>query len=386
MIWFCRRCDPEYESLSRQNQIIALGELQLFRPKARFHTCPNCHFIRLSSALIHSVSATQERSSHARRMPSLSRDQFLRRNLDALPRVETTQTLSRDQIRARIERGILTRLLPGRYISTSALPNHELPLHEYSSQLAKANLSAGLTKLHADESLSHTSAGILWGMPWYGTDARVHTIRPVTRRVPRDQFALHTVRVVPEQIRVVQGFQVTDLEQTALDLASIESPAHGLAILDHARRLGASVHELEDIAKWRKGNGHMRVLRLAQLSVQESDSPRESECRYWIYKAGAREIETQFLVKTQAGNFFADMRVKGTSLLFEYDGMNKYSLSSDALFKEKVREDAIRELGFKVVRVTRHDLAHPDRFMQSVRVKLRSEGYKLARGTEIAVP
>lgn len=319
-------------------------------------------------------------------MSPLSRDQLLQRTLDSLPHVETTRTLSRDQIRARIAQGRITRLMPGRFIDTSALPSPELPVHERLIQLAKAKLSAGLTKLHSDEMLSHTSAGILWGMPWYGTDTRVHTIRPKTRREPRAQFALHTVRVARGQVRSARGIRVTDLEQTAIDLATVGSPAHGLAILDHARRLGASLPVLEEIARTRKGNGHIRVVRLAQLSVRDSDSPRESQCRYWLYKAGVREFETQFHVKTQEGNFFADMHVRGTSLLFEYDGMNKYSLGSDALFREKVREDAPSELGFKVVRVTKHDLAHPDRFMQSVRMRLLAEGYKVARGTELAVP
>ncbi len=254
----------------------------------------------------------------------------------------------------------LTKIMPGRYIEISKLPEQHLPVYERMELHAKIHLAAGITKLVSDEVVSHQSAGLLWGLPWFGRDLRVHTIRETTDYHARSGFALHTFKVDPSCIRSMDGFTVTDLEQTVLDLAAISHPAEGLAYIDYARMRGATLESLRNAAQFRKGNGRTRVRKLIELSVKDAESAQESQCRYWLYKAGVYEVITQVNVRTELGHFRADMQVKGTPLLYEYDGKQKYRDNPDALYDEKEREDALRKLGFVVVRVTKRHLRNPE--------------------------
>ncbi|KYH46098.1 hypothetical protein AZH51_10665 [Branchiibius sp. NY16-3462-2] len=52
-----------------------------------------------------------------------------------------------------------------------------------------------------------------------------------------------------------------------------------------------------------------------------------------------------------------DFRVVGTRVLVEFDGATKYD-EPGALWREKLREDRIRSLGWIVVRLTWSDLFH----------------------------
>ncbi len=319
-------------------------------------------------------------------MTQLSRDQFVSARIKALPEVLTPQTMSRDVLAQRTTSGQFMRIMPSRYIRTTDLPDRRSPRYEQAQALARLNLAAGITKLRNTEILSHATSGLLWDLPWYGTDIRVHTAYKTTRRTPRTGFALHTFDIDPSCLRAVDGIVLTDLEQTALDLAAIRPPHQGLAFIDYARRRGATVERLLEIADHRSGNGRKKTRRLVQASVKNSQSPRESECRYWLHKAGVRSITTQLPMRTSLGDFYGDIHIEGTPLIYEYDGESKYSEDSDALRKEKRREDAIRELGFVVVRVTRHELNYPQRFIHSVHRRLKQYDYELASGSELLVP
>lgn len=331
-----------------------------------------------------------ELPSHAEsiNMSNFAPEQLILQNIQSLPPILTPQIRSSAVLTAHAKSGELTRLMPGRYIESFRLPNVEAPSFERSQVLARINLAAGITKLKQHEVLSHRSAGILWGFPWYGSDTRVHSVRRVSKRVAREGFALHTHDVDAANLVQAGSFLVTDIKQTAIDLAANCPPSQALALLDYARGQGVSQQALVQLAQQRIGNGRKKVLKLAQLSVNNSDSPRESECRYWLYKAGVRKVTTQLHIATIRGHFYADLYVDGTPLVYEYDGESKYALRKDALVKEKLREDAIRELGYTVKRVTRQDLNHPMQFIHSVRRSLEAVGYRIAdtRATDALVP
>ena len=63
----------------------------------------------------------------------------------------------------------------------------------------------------------------------------------------------------------------------------------------------------------------------------------------------------------------------GERVVVEVDGALKYADDPDGhtLFREKVREDRLRELGYEVVRVTWADLADPAGLLSRVRAALR---------------
>lgn len=87
-----------------------------------------------------------------------------------------------------------------------------------------------------------------------------------------------------------------------------------------------------------------------------------------MIREGVPRPELQFRVRGPTGAVVArtDFRWRGFNTVGEFDGAQKYGRSlrpgqsaGDALFREKVREDRIRELGFHVVRWTWGELEDP---------------------------
>ena len=75
--------------------------------------------------------------------------------------------------------------------------------------------------------------------------------------------------------------------------------------------------------------------------------------------AGLPKPTTQIPVRTRLGTFWGDLGWPEWRVLVEYDGRIKYEGGPDALLAEKRREDAIREAGWSVLRITAQDLRDP---------------------------
>ena len=68
-----------------------------------------------------------------------------------------------------------------------------------------------------------------------------------------------------------------------------------------------------------------------------------------------------------------DFVVRGTKLIIEVDGKVKYATGDpEVLWREKKREDALRALGYTVVRITWSDLERPGAVVAKVRAALRA--------------
>ena len=76
------------------------------------------------------------------------------------------------------------------------------------------------------------------------------------------------------------------------------------------------------------------------------------------------------MLRSRGGGFVArvDFLVHHNVVL-EFDGLAKYdgAQGKDALVREKAREDAIRALGYEVVRLTWADLGDPARVARLIR-------------------
>ena len=81
-------------------------------------------------------------------------------------------------------------------------------------------------------------------------------------------------------------------------------------------------------------------------------------------------------IEAPGRHYYADFIIDGTNVLVEFDGKAKYDPESSpdaarANFQEKRREDEIRRLGYRVVRLTRADLARPALVRARVEAALR---------------
>jgi len=76
------------------------------------------------------------------------------------------------------------------------------------------------------------------------------------------------------------------------------------------------------------------------------------------------EVESQVVLRSAAGSFLgrADLKVKGTPVVVEFDGRAKYSAEADAEsahWTAKRRRDRIEDEGFPMLVVVWADLARP---------------------------
>jgi hypothetical protein len=103
-----------------------------------------------------------------------------------------------------------------------------------------------------------------------------------------------------------------------------------------------------------------------------SESPGESLQRLVLGGLG-HEVRTQVVIRDAGGAFVGrvDALIDGI-VIAEFDGAVKYAGAQgrDELIREKRREDALRALGYVVIRVTWADLFHPDRLDAMVRAAL----------------
>jgi very-short-patch-repair endonuclease len=311
-------------------------------------------------------------------MTQTRNEETVQKNLAALPRTYTTTTVSARKRKRAVKEGNLKILLPGRYVMTSALPSEKDDFHVRVAAFRALKLSAGLTKIQPEEVVSHHSAGILWDLPAMGADIRVHVIRPLLGRARRSSFALHRQHIDPNQILEVDGLLVTSLEQTALDLAVCLPKHQGLAIIDSARRKGASKQDLLDLARKRVGNGRVKVQQLIELSVDNAESPYESVIRYWLHQAGVSKVVTQLRIMTDLGEFRVDNAIPEIRLIIEFDGKEKYREQHDVK-REKRRQDALRAVGWEVRHYMYEELSNPERLIAHFRRLLHQLGYQFEK-------
>ncbi len=288
------------------------------------------------------------------------------------------QGLSDEDIKRRTRP--LTRLRRGVY--SPDLPADPVERHRWLAQAALAT--------HRNVVLSHVSAALAWDLPVMTGDlSRVMLSRVGPLSTPHERH--DGVRVFGSELdsRDVThrlGLPVTSPERTILDCARYLRFRPALALADaaaHKRLLDEKTLRrlLSQMRGW-KGIGRAREV-LATVDPK-SESPGESWTRDVLLRLGF-EVESQFEVYW-SGRFIgrADFRVRGTWVLIEFDGHSKYGLATDApadaLWREKLRHDALVHAGFEVIRLTwvdLNDLGLIARLIRDAieRTRLRGVGY-----------
>lgn len=242
------------------------------------------------------------------------------------------------------------------------------------------HLCVGAGLLHDDAVLTGVSAVLAHGLPVWGADLRrAVLLRPVDRS---GSVACFWVRPAAARGRDVGTAVPTDwglampvadaLVQHALDagtapgVVSADAALHnGLVTLD---QLTAAAQR---VRFWPRAG---RAAAMLELCDGRRESVGESRCGMQLAFLGI-DVEPQVVIEDR-GRFVArvDFQVKGTTVLMEFDGQMKYGSDPTALWEEKKREDALRRLGYTVVRVTWADLERPGAVAAKVRQALRDAG------------
>jgi len=166
---------------------------------------------------------------------------------------------------------------------------------------------------------------------------------------------------------MVGDHRVTAIPRTVLDLLRKLPMEHGVPIGDAALRGGLRPEDLAEVALRHGWPGMRSARRSVAFLDRRSESVGESYSRVVMVRTGIPRPTPQYEVwdghvlvgRTDFG--WEELRTLG-----EFDGKVKYAellqpgqTASDVVYQEKCREDALRDLGWQVVRWTWADLRDP---------------------------
>jgi very-short-patch-repair endonuclease len=218
--------------------------------------------------------------------------------------------------------------------------------------------------LSSDAVVSHVSAAVLHGLAVWGVPLdRVHHTRDRSTGGRRTATRhLHTAPLEPVDVTAVAGTVATSAARTLDDLARTVAFAPAVAVVDDAlhRELVEPQALLDVLVRTTGWRGAPDARRAIAFADGRSMSVGESRSRVAMARLGLPVPELQFPIAGSYVDFaWPELRVVG-----EFDGRVKYGKHlrpgeepGDAVFAEKVREDRIRDEGWRVVRWTWGELA-----------------------------
>jgi hypothetical protein len=177
-----------------------------------------------------------------------------------------------------------------------------------------------------------------------------HVLQPSTPSVGGDARVRRHCAMLPESDRTLhEGVAVTTPERTLLDCLCYLSAEAALVVGDGAAwrravQLEAVRQRLVEAAGRR---GVRRAGQVLELVRDGAESPGESLTRYALVRGDVPEPVLQHPVVTPFGVDEADMAWVEEGVVYEYDGIRKYTdpdsgLPGEVIHREKVRESRIQ--------------------------------------------
>lgn len=232
-------------------------------------------------------------------------------------------------------------------------------------------LEATVRQSSPEAVVSHMSAAALHGLPVF--DDALDCVH-LTRDRSYGGKARRYVRLPPTplaegEVVEIAGFPVTSLARTVVDLSRSLGLKRAVAVGDAALARGLPPAELDEVlarAARRTGVGAAR--RAVAFMDGRSESVGESFSRVMLHEQGIPPTDLQLDVCEGNGWLVGrgDFGWQDRRTLGEFDGKIKYGRAlrpeqslEEVLFDEKRREDALRSLGWEIVRWIWADIWHP---------------------------
>ena len=283
----------------------------------------------------------------------------LLRRTDALAGGMTDGELARS-----VRRGELSRLRRGAYLPEPS----ELGRRERHA----AVVAAAVADLQLPAVVSHLSAAALHGLPlWNVHLQRVHLLRrPPANGSGSPAVHLHVARIGDGEVTSVGGMPVTDLTRTAVDVARTLPFEEAVVVVDGALATKKTTREelAECLGRMGSVPGTRRASRVLAFADGRSESVGESRSRVLVHRLGLPAPDLQVELRRPDGRRIArcDFGWREQRTVAEFDGRIKYGRllrpgqdPGDVVFEEKVREDEIRDYGWKVTRWIWRELGTP---------------------------
>lgn len=209
--------------------------------------------------------------------------------------------------------------------------------------------------------VSHLTAALLHGLPIVGgLPDRVDSLRAdVNGGRSESVIRAHRSAVIPEAVDLM-GLRVTSLRRTLIDVALTRPLVVSVPMVDHALKSAACTREelFDELGSRRRHGSSRRASAALDLATPLSESPLESILQVRLFESGwARPRQQAKLPLLGGGNAYVDCLWDDQRLVVEADGRYKYGpvaelLTGAELWKEKQREDDLREQGFGFRRPT----------------------------------
>lgn len=209
---------------------------------------------------------------------------------------------------------------------------------------------------------------------WAENDSRIEVTVPRGNRAPRRAgMAAHQRALRDDELQDVRGLPITSPPRTFLDLARVLSLKALVAVGDRivARRAPlATKADLEEYVVLSSARG-VRLARLALTLVDDgSESPKETELRLILLRAGICPLATNHSVYDPDGRFVArvDLAIVGLRIAIEYEG--DHHRDPDQWRRDIARRRRLEALGWTYIPVTQADLGNPWSLLADVRAAI----------------
>lgn len=293
-----------------------------------------------------------------------------------------------DELRRFRDRGEIVQLRQGIFTPAEQLGGDDARQHhaiEVAGALLARELRAATRSVLAPNlkvAAAHRTAALLWRLPApkprpspasAGRSDLVAKLGPGSAFVPsvielasadrcRRSYR-HGVHVRPavlpeDHLASEMGLPVTNLARTAVDLMREMPWPDAVAVADAALRRGVTRADLAAIVElctaWRGG---AQAVRAAAFANGHAESPAESRARLVFAELGLPVPEQQVDIDDSTGHIGrVDFLFREFRTVVEIDGRIKYTdpygRPEEVLWREKQREDRLRDAGYEVVRVT----------------------------------
>ena len=176
-----------------------------------------------------------------------------------------------------------------------------------------------------------------------------------------DQVAILTCGLPRGHLTEVDGVPVTTAARTAVDLARWTSFRSGVVIADSALRNGVRREDIDrvarDCARW---PGIRKARQIVDFADARAANPLESISRVMFLEHGLPAPEPQVVVLRDSHGdpvYIVDFLWEELGVVGEADGLLKYDDPDGvSLRQEKLRQEALEDMGYVVVRWTWEDV------------------------------
>lgn len=170
-------------------------------------------------------------------------------------------------------------------------------------------------------------------------------------------LVVHRTATLERAMHPVQGFPATSVARTLADLSASLTLEQLVSGMDSALTAGTvSRAELAEVcARWVGRPGVELLARATPLAAVGSGSPLESRIRLILVGGGLPEPTLQIVVVINGCTYRIDMGYLAHLVAIEGDGRDPHSLP-DALFNDRVRQNALTNAGWQPLRFTWDDV------------------------------